>query len=133
MKKIGELISFIGDLISGKRQIKLVTTEIVIIYGLRGIDRKQYFYVGKTKISNFEHRLRTHIQESKTNTHKNKALATIIRRMNFMITMDILETCSDYESPHKEAYFIEYLKHKKHPLVNIRNPLNPYQDLIKPQ
>lgn len=103
-------------------------SDLVIIYGIRRLARKNYIYVGST-VQPLEARLRRHIMDAKKKRHSNKRLAHIIRQAQYLIVADILEVCGKEERAEIEYNQIMLLHCLGHDLANQTNPLNPRQKL----
>lgn len=110
----------IGELLTGRRIIKLIITRTNIVYGIRILGNKSYIYVGKTDVKNLETRKRTHITKSYRKQHVNKRLQQTIRNSKFAVTFDILCYCNSDNVFEKEAYYIN--KYKTNKLCNIIIP-----------
>ena len=127
---IVRLLQIFIDLVSQKRHLKLVLTEVNVIYGIRkSTSRKSYLYVGKSDRKNFKTRQSTHIQKSLSGKHVNKELMLAIKgskrnprnkTAKYDIVFDIIEECSEKDVFKREAYYIN--KYASKSLTNIVRP-----------
>lgn len=77
------------------------------VYGLRGKDDSQYFYIGTTKFSP-EKRLKQHLYSVSTDANNNKHFVNKVRKIGMSnIVVDVIETCANSERFEREEFWIK--------------------------
>lgn len=111
------LFNLLLDIITGIREIRLIVTPIIYVYGLKRKRSSKFFYIGIT--NSVQNRKKQHISEARQGIHKNKALQEILRKYDD-IELVVIDKVSQKNSQLREKQLIHYYLKQKHPLVNIK-------------